>query len=737
MSTSLINDAIQGITKDLNDLTSKFSDDALKLQARKAASSFSKIGTELNKTFSGFESITKDLDDVISGFDASIELLNDATIKGGIAQMSSDIKELEKQLPKDIFQKLNKEIPASAASDLAAITGQAATAATGALNVIVSSGAPEAMVAALGGATKKLGEVIQSDDVKNVLKELQKIDVSEVASKLTGSIDGLVPQLNAIGANLSNELAGLTSTLPGTLSNLANQFTPLTNELSTAMTGLSAGMAGSLSGIEAKFPKDLTLLSKEAQNAVAELSKVTAGAPGVLNSVSGQLTKAIPTLNAQLTNVVTALPGELNRVAPTLNSLAERANNIITNMTPIPLSILDEIDADIDIDTILGDVSKDLLKTIDKLPIESLFPAANQLLQKVDVTQLQAVIPFKELNTQLISDLNTGLAKATSLIDNGLSGVLNNALEQATKQLDNGLRQISGIVVPKQIKNQVFPLLQNQDFTQAAKTLQREITKINPEKILNVSQLTTQLQGLNVSISSQLKAVNQTITAPKTGSGAIPVKKLTAKASTTGSAATESGPSKYSYVATEEELIVEFKSIKREITEAIIHWTETRLDQDLSVEDLEKYASTSGANIPYHYLIRRNGTLQRGLDREETGEALKNGHEKYALQFAFVGGINTSQRSRASDEIYKTKDSFTAEQMKTFKTIVRILYESKPGIQILGHNDIDDTQVDPGFDVVDYTESEFNKTIVLENPLLKGPMTAQEIIAYRRVSNAQ
>jgi hypothetical protein len=737
MSISLINDAFQGITKDLNDLTSKFSNEALKLQARKAASSFSKIGTELNKSFSGFESITKDLDDVIPGFDASIELLNDATIRGGVAQMSSDITELEKQLPRDIFQKLNKEISSSAATDLSAITGQAATAATGALNVIVSSGAPEAMVAALGGATKKLGEVIQSDDVKNVLKELQKIDVSEVASKLTGSIDGLDPSLDVKETNLSNELAGLTTPLPGTLSNLTNQFTPLTNELSTAMTGLSAGMAGSLSGIEAKIPNDLTLLSKEAQNAVAELSRATAGAPGTTNIVSGKITKSVPTLNTQLTNIVTTLPGELNRSAPTLNSLAERANNIITNMTPIPLGVLDEIDVNIDVDVILGDVSKNLLKTINRLPVESLFPAANELLQKVDVTQLQPVVPFKEDNTKLISELNTGLARATSLIDNGLSGVLNNALEQTTKQLDNGLRQISGVVVPKKVKNQVFPLLQNQDFVQAAKILQREITKIDPKRVLNVSQLTNELQKLNVSISSQLKAANQTITASNAGSGAIPVKQLTPRRSTTGSTAATTGPGKYSYVATEEELIVEFKSIKREITEVIIHWTETRLDQDLSVEDLEKYALTSGANIPYHYLIRRNGTLQRGLDREETGEALKNGHEKYALQFAFVGGINTSQRSRASDEIYKTKDSFTAEQMKTFKTIVRILYESKPGIQILGHNDIDDTQVDPGFDVVDYTESEFNKTIVLENPLLKGPMTAQEIIAYRRVSNAQ
>lgn len=746
MSISIVNDAFQNVNKDLNELTSKFSADAQKLQGRKAAASFSKIGLELNKTFSGFESITKDLDDVISGFDASIEVLNDATVKGGIAQITNDLAQLEKQIPKDIFQKLNKEISPSTSSDLAAITGTAATAATGALNVIISSGAPEAMAAALGGAAKKLGETLQSDDVKSVLKELQKIDVGEIASKLTGSIDGIAPQLEAIGGNftnifpgqlstltsqfgalnLSNELLGLTTTLPGTLSNLTSQFGPLTNELSTAMTGLSAGMAGSLSGIEAKIPNDLTLLSKEAQNAVAKISKSTA--------------TSNPTLNSQVTSIVSSLPGELEKATPTLQSLASRADNIISNMTPTPLGILDEIDVDIDIDKELGNIASDLLKTIDELPIESLLPAAAEVLQKVDVTQLTTIIPFKENNTKLVSELNTGLAQAVSQIDNGLAGILNNGLEQVTKQLDLGLRNISGVVIPKQLKNQIFPLLQNQNFGAAAKTLQREITKIDPTKTLNISEITNELQKLNVSISSQLKADAGKITQSLSGQGTIPVKKLTANESTTGSATstTSAQPSKYSYVATEEELIVEFKAIKREITEAIIHWTETRTDQDIGSEDLEKYASSSGGNVPYHYLIRRNGTLQRGLDREEIGEALNNGHEKYAIQIAFVGGINTSQRSRASDEIYKSRNSLTIEQMKTFKTVVRVLYESKPGIQILGHNDIDSTQVDPGFDVVDYTETEFNKTIILENPLLKGPLSANEIIEFRRQeSNVQ
>lgn len=760
MSISIINDAFQNINKDLNELTSKFSADAQKLQGRKAAASFSKIGLELNKTISGFESITKDLDDVISGFDASIEVLNDATVKGGIAQITNDLAQLEKQIPKDIFQKLNKEISPSTISDLAAITGTAATAATGALNVIISSGAPEAMAAALGGAAKKLGETLQSDDVKSVLKDLQKIDVGEIASQLTGSISGIAPQLESIGANftnifpgqlstltsqfgalnLSNELLGLTTTLPGQLATLTSQFGPLTNELSTAMTGLSAGMAGSLSGIEAKIPKDLTLLSKEAQNAVAEMSKATSTLNSTFSTVSGELQKSIPTLNSQLTSIVSSLPGELEKVTPTLASLASRADNIIANMTPIALSKLDEIDVDIDIDKELGNIASDLLKTIDELPIESLLPAAAEVLQKVDVTQLTTIIPFKEINTKLVSELNTGLAQAVSQIDNGLAGILNNGLEQVTKQLDLGLRNISGVVIPKQLKNQIFPLLQNQDFGAAAKTLQREITKIDPTKILNVSEITNELQKLNVTISSQLKADAGKITQSLSGQGTIPVKKLTAKESTTGSAAstTSAQPSKYSYVATEEELIVEFKAIKREITEAIIHWTETRTDQDIGSEDLEKYASSSGGNVPYHYLIRRNGTLQRGLDREEIGEALNNGHEKYAIQIAFVGGINTSQRSRASDEIYKSRNSLTIEQMKTFKTVVRVLYESKPGIQILGHNDIDSTQVDPGFDVVDYTETEFNKTIILENPLLKGPLSANEIIEFRRQeSNVQ
>ena len=60
---------------------------------------------------------------------------------------------------------------------------------------------------------------------------------------------------------------------------------------------------------------------------------------------------------------------------------------------------------------------------------------------------------------------------------------------------------------------------------------------------------------------------------------------------------------------------------KRQITDTIvIHCTQTPAEMDIDVEKVTQWNKDRGFDtIGYHYLIKRDGTLQTGRDEDVTG----------------------------------------------------------------------------------------------------------------------
>jgi hypothetical protein len=55
--------------------------------------------------------------------------------------------------------------------------------------------------------------------------------------------------------------------------------------------------------------------------------------------------------------------------------------------------------------------------------------------------------------------------------------------------------------------------------------------------------------------------------------------------------------------------------------------------------------------------------------------------------------------------------------MKTLETLLELFYQTVPGGQVLGHNDIDISSQDPYFDVISFVENKFGKKTVYSDPL--------------------
>lgn len=160
----------------------------------------------------------------------------------------------------------------------------------------------------------------------------------------------------------------------------------------------------------------------------------------------------------------------------------------------------------------------------------------------------------------------------------------------------------------------------------------------------------------------------------------------------------------FSYISSVEELQGEFSLLKREVNKVIVHWTETHTNRNIGSEEIDKWQE----GIDYNLVIRRDGSIQRGLPLSKNGNHAP-GSDENSIGVCFVGGINAPTGTPNSENFISAL-SLTRSQLNSFEHICRCFYYYYPGGQILGHNDVDDTQEDPGFDVKEYVAARFGKS---------------------------
>jgi hypothetical protein len=166
----------------------------------------------------------------------------------------------------------------------------------------------------------------------------------------------------------------------------------------------------------------------------------------------------------------------------------------------------------------------------------------------------------------------------------------------------------------------------------------------------------------------------------------------------------------FPYVSSVEELQAEIRTITREVKTVIVHWTETHTNKNIGSEEINQYHIDAGIDgIGYHYVIRRDGSLQRGRPVNIVG-AHTTDFNLNTIGIVFVGGIN-APTGTPNSENFLSSQSLTRSQLNTFDHFCRTVYNVYPGMNIVGHSDVDATgeNIDPGFDVPDYVNTRFGK----------------------------
>lgn len=117
----------------------------------------------------------------------------------------------------------------------------------------------------------------------------------------------------------------------------------------------------------------------------------------------------------------------------------------------------------------------------------------------------------------------------------------------------------------------------------------------------------------------------------------------------------------------------------RNLTEIIVHSTATPKGMNATASDIDRWHRQKGYDcIGYHFVILRNGQIQRGRAIEKVGAHCK-GHNAESIGIAYVGGINESKQSA---------DTRTISQKQALVTLIKQLLKQYPTIRkISGHRD--------------------------------------------------
>ena len=116
----------------------------------------------------------------------------------------------------------------------------------------------------------------------------------------------------------------------------------------------------------------------------------------------------------------------------------------------------------------------------------------------------------------------------------------------------------------------------------------------------------------------------------------------------------------------------------RLITLIILHCTAVTPFQTSSVEQINEWHLARGwANgCGYHYVIRRDGTIEKGRPDEMIGAHCLH-HNKHSIGVAYEGGL---------DEKGVAIDSRTPQQKESMLNLLTELKKKYPNAVIVGHN---------------------------------------------------
>lgn len=132
----------------------------------------------------------------------------------------------------------------------------------------------------------------------------------------------------------------------------------------------------------------------------------------------------------------------------------------------------------------------------------------------------------------------------------------------------------------------------------------------------------------------------------------------------------------------------------------VVHCSATRPSQDIGVKEIRGWHKNQGwADVGYHYVIRRDGKVERGRAENLVGSHVA-GRNSNSIGVCMVGGVS-------QNNFEKAENNFTPAQFASLKTLLNMLADKYKGAVVLGHRDFPKvSKACPSFDARDWAKKE-------------------------------
>ena len=130
----------------------------------------------------------------------------------------------------------------------------------------------------------------------------------------------------------------------------------------------------------------------------------------------------------------------------------------------------------------------------------------------------------------------------------------------------------------------------------------------------------------------------------------------------------------------------------RTITLIIIHCSAVKPWQESGVREIDRWHRAKGwKSCGYHYVVRRDGTVELGRPMEEVGAHCRN-RNRHSIGICYEGGLDAEGRPA---------DTRTEAQKKALRELLQQLHAQFPRAIIAGHNVFNPMKACPCFNALD------------------------------------
>lgn len=131
----------------------------------------------------------------------------------------------------------------------------------------------------------------------------------------------------------------------------------------------------------------------------------------------------------------------------------------------------------------------------------------------------------------------------------------------------------------------------------------------------------------------------------------------------------------------------------------VVHCAATKATMDIGATEIRSWHRQRGwMDIGYHYVIRRNGAIEKGRPDDRPG-AHARGFNHLSLGICLVGGVAKDGKT--------PENNFTSDQFHALRRLLIGLNATFPEARILGHRDLPNVYKGcPSFDVEEWWTQE-------------------------------